>query len=243
MQYANRFYGLFTDEFHWTFETDKNQKAIRMNAHVSVPPGVNPKFMNELLLLNPLRLLSWLVGEQLPVQKAYFSFPKPERGLEQHNYFFGRNIIYNSDRNALNFEISAMHRPIIRDWKDFSSFGRSWSKIFLMNPDSYPTMRKVRRKLLSYPIRDGFPNFQEIAESLNVSHQNLWRKLHLEGTSYQQIKTRLRHDMAVNLLGKPQLSINEISEEVGYADERHFYRMFKKWTGMSPGAYRELLRP
>ena len=113
----------------------------------------------------------------------------------------------------------------------------------LLNPDSYPTMRKVRQKLLSYDLESGFPNFQNLARSLNISHQHLWRKLNNEGTSYQQIKDRLRYDIAVTYLGKPEFSMTEITEKVGYLDKRHFYRMFKKWTGMPPGAYRELLKP
>jgi len=82
-----------------------------------------------------------------------------------------------------------------------------------------------------------------MARSLSMSHQNLWRKLNKEGTSYQRIKDQLRHDMAIHFLSRTELNITEVAVNVGYADERHFYRMFKKWTGMSPGKYRQLLRP
>jgi len=124
------------------------------------------------------------------------------------------------------------------------SFLKSWSSILFLNPYTYPYTRRVRQKLFSSKVENGFPVFKQMARSLNTSHQNLWRKLNKEGTSYQRIKDQLRHDMAIHFLSRAELSITEVAVKVGYADERHhFYRMFKKWTGMSPGTYRQLLRP
>ena len=51
--------------------------------------------------------------------------------------------------------------------------------------------------------------------------------------------SEIRRKQAENLLRENQLSINEISERLGYADISHFSRAFKKWTGVNPGAYRQ----
>lgn len=143
----------------------------------------------------------------------------------------------------MDFDISVITQPIIRRQKDVPPFLKSWSSILFLNPYSYPYTRRVRQKLLSNKEETGFPVFKQMARSLGISHQNLWRKLNKEGTSYQRIKDQLRHDMAIHFLSRAELSITEVAVKVGYADERHFYRMFKKWTGMSPGKYRQLLRP
>lgn len=242
IQYANQFYQLFTDEFCWTLETDKENQLTSLNIDLKIDTPLNPKFLIEILLLNPYKLCSWLIGEQLPIKSAYFSFYRPEF-FETHHYLFGNRIFYESDRNGLDFDISVITQPIIRGQKDVPPFLKSWSSILFLNPYTYPYTRRVRQKLLSNKVETGFPVFKQMARSLSISHQNLWRKLNMEGTSYQRIKDQLRHDMAIHFLSRAELSITEVAVKVGYADERHFYRMFKKWTGMSPGKYRQLLRP
>jgi AraC family transcriptional regulator len=41
------------------------------------------------------------------------------------------------------------------------------------------------------------------------------------------------------LLEHTQFSVGEISEEVGFKDELYFSRVFKKYVGISPLAYRK----
>ncbi|MGS5404551.1 helix-turn-helix domain-containing protein [Acinetobacter junii] len=41
------------------------------------------------------------------------------------------------------------------------------------------------------------------------------------------------------MLIKNELSIQEISESLGYADVSHFSRAFKNWTGVTPKAFRK----
>lgn len=42
----------------------------------------------------------------------------------------------------------------------------------------------------------------------------------------------------MSLLGNPGMSIERITEEVGYRDIRSFRRAFKRWTGVSPATFR-----
>jgi YesN/AraC family two-component response regulator len=44
------------------------------------------------------------------------------------------------------------------------------------------------------------------------------------------------------ILSDEELSFQEISEQVGYENARHFFSVFKKYTGVTPGEFRELHR-
>jgi len=59
--------------------------------------------------------------------------------------------------------------------------------------------------------------------------------------SYQQIKNEIRCDIAIERLSKSNDSIQDISEDLNFHDPSAFHRAFKKWTGVSPGAYRDNL--
>jgi AraC-like DNA-binding protein len=67
----------------------------------------------------------------------------------------------------------------------------------------------------------------------------LRRRLKQENTSFQEIKDLLRRDLAIYFLGRPELPVNEIAHRVGFTEASTFHRAFKKWTGVTPGAYRE----
>ena len=43
---------------------------------------------------------------------------------------------------------------------------------------------------------------------------------------------------AIELLGEPSLSLQEISEQVGYQSYQLFSKIFKRHTGETPSAYR-----
>ena len=52
--------------------------------------------------------------------------------------------------------------------------------------------------------------------------------------------TEIRIREARNLLRSTRLTVQQICEQVGYRDTKHFLKTFKKETGVSPSEYRKL---
>ncbi|MNJ74629.1 DNA-binding transcriptional regulator AraC [compost metagenome] len=46
-----------------------------------------------------------------------------------------------------------------------------------------------------------------------------------------------------NLLRDRQLSISEIAVRAGFQEPSAFHRLFRRWTGQSPGQFRSQLHP
>lgn len=55
---------------------------------------------------------------------------------------------------------------------------------------------------------------------------------------YQQ---QLRVQFAARLLGNPDLPLIEIAQAAGFSDQSHLTRIFKRFSGTTPGAFRALL--
>ncbi|HMB89928.1 MAG TPA: helix-turn-helix transcriptional regulator, partial [Rhodothermales bacterium] len=53
---------------------------------------------------------------------------------------------------------------------------------------------------------------------------------------------RLRLDWAASQLATAPDSLADIALQAGFADQSHFTRAFKKYTGVTPGHYRRALR-
>lgn len=58
------------------------------------------------------------------------------------------------------------------------------------------------------------------------------------GKTVNQYITEYRMNKAKDLLVNTKDIIEAISKEVGYSDTKHFFKTFKKYTGMSPSKYR-----
>jgi len=85
----------------------------------------------------------------------------------------------------------------------------------------------------------GDPSLTVIAKELRMSSRTLKRKLADHGTTFSAIRDDMRRQRALLLLDNRALSIGEIATKLGYSELPNFTRAFRKWTGVTPLAYRE----
>ncbi len=195
-------------------------------------------FMQESLLVIWHRLGSWLVGQPVELEKAQFDYPRPPHG-DEYRQIFHCPLEFESDCTALTFDKRFLSAPVIRDKPEMLQFLQTSPADLLSRPDASNTFTGKIRALIGRDLSKPLPDFEWIAAELHTSPQTLRRRLKQENTSFQEIKDLLRRDMAIYFLGRQELSINDIAAKVGFTEPSTFHRAFKKWTGVTPGAYRE----
>jgi AraC-like DNA-binding protein len=72
-----------------------------------------------------------------------------------------------------------------------------------------------------------------------MTGRTLQRALKMENTSFIDIRDSVRAEMAKHYLENSDMSIEDISIQVGFADASGFYTAFKRWYGVSPGSFRK----
>ncbi len=97
----------------------------------------------------------------------------------------------------------------------------------------------VKTYMKSHYAQQDF-SLNQMAEDFNVSSSSM-AKIIKQRTSlnFTDYLNQLRIDAAVTLLKETTLSINEISELVGYTFQHYFSRIFHKYKNMSPSDYRK----
>ena len=70
---------------------------------------------------------------------------------------------------------------------------------------------------------------------------SLQLKLAQRGTTFQDLLSETRHELALRYLAQRALSVTEITFLLGFTDTSNFTRAFKRWTGSSPTLYRARL--
>ncbi len=98
-------------------------------------------------------------------------------------------------------------------------------------------VEQVRRRI-QLLLGSGNISEDRIAGPLNISPRHLRRKLSQEGTSYEQLVDEVRRESALRLISEGEMSLTSIAYELGFLDPSSFTRAFRRWTDMSPTAFR-----
>lgn len=101
-----------------------------------------------------------------------------------------------------------------------------------------PTFRSRIEAYLIKHLHRGEITMETVAVELAMSRQTLYRRLREEGVTFAQIHDDLRRQMALDYLGAKKASVNETAYLVGFSEASGFVRAFRRWTGMTPLAFR-----
>lgn len=92
-------------------------------------------------------------------------------------------------------------------------------------------------------ILEGAPtltaSLSEVATELGYSERGLRRQLERSGTSYRKILDQVRKHRARALLSGGMLPVKTIAGALGFETSSNFARSFKRWTGLTPKAFRD----
>lgn len=110
----------------------------------------------------------------------------------------------------------------------------------LANMPSNDLVEQVKRRI-HLLLGSGDMSEERVAAPMNISPRHLRRKLSQEGTSYEQLVDEVRRDSAIRMIGEGQLSLTSIAYELGFLDPSSFTRAFRRWTDMSPTAFKRQL--
>ncbi|WP_300451587.1 AraC family transcriptional regulator [Accumulibacter sp.] len=87
-------------------------------------------------------------------------------------------------------------------------------------------------------LTSGPPSAQETAKDLGMSQRTLQRRLGELGLTYQRLCDETRHELARRYLDDSRKSVTEVTFLLGFSEQSAFTRAFRRWSGMSPSAYR-----
>ncbi len=91
------------------------------------------------------------------------------------------------------------------------------------------------QKYLQVNFKEGI-TLEGTAQEFFVSKEYLSKAFKAEiGKGFQEYLTGLRMEKAKDLIMNYKVPIKDVGEMVGYVDQSHFYKTFKKYFGMTPG--------
>ena len=176
---------------------------------------------------------TWLPTEVL------FSHAKP-LDTEPFRQFFRARLRFDAEATALHFPASWLRQPLrganpqlrrILEAEIERLEARAGS-------DLPGQLRRVLRNLLV----SGRGSMDQVAQLFAIHRRTLNRRLTAQRISFKQLVDEVRFEIAHQLLRDTNMLLVEIASILDYADAASFTRAFRRWSGTTPGAWREALR-
>lgn len=229
-----QFLNLLLDDFHSKYFVQENY------AYIIIQDRAEPKRMfsyaTYLMLIHGM--MCWLCGQRVMLNRIQLKCAEPEDDSD-YKVRFCDDIQYHAEENYIQFDASYLNIAIKQDKKSWHQFIRHTPYNLLVrfkNPNALS--HQIRKHLIQTPTAE-WTELAGLSQQFSMSEATMQRRLKQEGVNFQQLKNDIRRDLAIDLLEDGICTLQDISEKLNFHDVSAFHRAFKKWTGVSPGAYRQ----
>lgn len=188
------------------------------------------------------RLYGWLIGtgaHEFRVRLGYGSAYADE-AVED---FFTGDLQFGGKVNSISFPRRLLTMPIVRTADDLEKLLEEFPFDFLSGDvAAVPLPDRIQAIYAGALVRDReMPSLATLAELTGQGVSTLRRRLAEAGVSITALKLAARGEMAMGLLKERRLPIEEIAARTGFRDTDSFRIAFRRWSGMTPSAYRRRL--
>ncbi len=204
-----------------------------------VPPrGFTPsRHAVEMLAGNLVMLARRGVDARFAPRSVRFRHEAPARTAE-HRRLFGPDVRFGEAHDEVVIDRSSLARPQLEAEPALGAvLDRHLGALLSALPEDGSFLHRVRSALAAELCR-GEPALPALAARLGMSPRSLQRRLQQEGSSLSVLLDALRADLAGRYLSESQESISEVAFLLGFSEVSTFHRAFKRWTGVTPAAYR-----
>jgi AraC-like DNA-binding protein len=123
--------------------------------------------------------------------------------------------------------------------RDANLLRKHFEDYLLELQNRYPDSVEERvREIIGHLLPAGECSIERVAATLGMHPRTLQTRLGDQNMSYRRILQQTRYDLARRQLSGGGTSVTDLALQLGYAEVAVFSRHFKRWSGMSPRAWR-----
>ena len=232
-----RYHSLMADIHEMRITREGTYASVRLE---TLRPGVKlHRHHSEAVLGIVVTALRRLSENRIDPVEVRFAHPEPADATE-HERVFRAPLLFRQPGNQMIIRKEDLALPIfLADPDLLEALERFADERVedLYRQDTWAD--RVTRSIGQMLSRGERPGIEAAAQGLAVSTRHLQSRLKAEGVSYQQLLDRIREEMALRYLRKPEVTICDIAFLLGFSEQSAFNHAFKKWTGKTPGEHRK----
>jgi AraC-like DNA-binding protein len=186
-----------------------------------------------------IRTCTTLTGALRPSRVAFAH--RPCKASDEIKRFLGCPVEFGAAVDEAVFPASASSLPLVGADAHLNGILVGYCEEALASRRAQaPSIRVDVENALTPLLPHGRPPVAKVARRLGMSTRTLTRRLAAEGQTFGQVVDELRTDLAERYLRDRDLSISQIAWLLGYQEVSAFTHAFRRWTGRTPSASRQL---
>jgi AraC-like DNA-binding protein len=231
-----RFGTLATDQLGLELVERDDEAEIRRIDTGDQPLAVR-RLCGELTALGLWRLVREFGGPGARITSVCFPYPAPSYRSE-YTRIFGGLERFDQAFTGLVFERALLQSAAPRkDVALYATLSDLAERRLTRLQSRVPYSEQVRQLLAQQGAPHRVP-MRQVAGWLGLSVRSLHRRLREEGQSYVPLASEVSAKVAKHLLVDELQTIRETARYMGFHDVGSFHRAFRRWTGTTPGAFR-----
>ncbi len=205
------------------------------------PAAIKPYF-TETTFASILKFGRNLLGEQAPFGELRFRHAAPPYAGEYERYF-RLPVRFAQARDELVFERKLLDHPLEGGFPALHRQAEYRAEQLLRQSPRRTGLAACIEQAYAADTRLIGRGIEAVAATLRLHPRTLQRRLREQGTSFAEIHDRARYRAAMASLQQGDTDLETLSEQLGFSDRRSFTRAFKRWSGVSPSAFRSHSQP
>jgi AraC-like DNA-binding protein len=193
----------------------------------------------ELALGTIHRVICSLFSDDWRPLDVHLAHSRP-RSRRYYRHFFGCNVTFDSDYDAISFPASDMDRPIPTAQPLIARYVQSRIETIDVRPQNWDA--KVG-ELVGLLLPSGLCTIARVAEHLGCDRRTIHRHLSSRGTSFSEILDVQRADLAMRLIEDSDRPLAGIAGLLGFSAQSAMARWFRGRFGCSITEWRNGNRP
>src|SRR5262249_14210721 len=151
-----------------------------------------------------------------------FSHPAPS-DARPYQEAFRCPVTFNAPVTSLFYGREEVLEPLSTSTPVLAELHDRYAGEYLERFDRGQTSDRVREEILGR-LPDGEPSRARIARQLCMSERTLQRRLEEEGSSFQQLLSDTRRELAEQYLNRLHLSLGQAAYLLGFSEQSSFFR-------------------
>ena len=218
-----------------TFETRRHGDELSIVVDARSVPAPLRRFVLERDVAAIPNLYREILGTSPPPGRISFALPDPGQAIELYEEMFGTVPEFDDTETSVTFSAEQLNVPLPQASTHTAKLAEQQCRMLLEQREARTGRAGlVRDLLLADPARP--PSLAQVADRLSCSTRTLRRQLEAEGTSFRRLLDEVRQHLGTELL-QSGMTVEQVSNRLGYTDVSNFSHAFQRWKGDSPRTY------